>query len=126
LDSNSILAVISKDLEQTLQQAMDMAGAYMGIEPPTVAIDRDYNVEPLDGQGIGAINTIYTSGLIDQQTALELLKRGEILGDEVDVEEVLAASETEQLQSMEHDLAVAEGQAQVAATYAPKPAPPKG
>jgi hypothetical protein len=134
LDSNSILAVISKDLEQTLQQAMDMAGAYMGIEPPTVAIDRDYNVEPLDGQGIGAINTIFTSGLIDQETALGLLKRGEILGDDVDVEEVLAASESEQLASMEQEMQKLDVETQIAQAYAPtpgagaaaKPKPPKG
>ena len=109
LDSNSMLSVISKDLEQTLQQAMDMAGHYMGIEPPTVTIDRDYSVETLDGNGITAINTIFQSGLIDQQTALELLKRGEILPDEVDVEEVLAASELEQQKGMEQQLAIAQG-----------------
>jgi hypothetical protein len=133
LDSNSILAVISKDLEQTLQQAMDMAGTYMGIKPPVVTIDRDYNVEPLDGQGVTAINTIFTSGLIDQETALEMLKRGEVLGEGVDVETVLAASELEQQASLEQDLAIAEGQAKVAAQYAPKPpvqgkppVPPKG
>ena len=126
LDSNSILAVISKDLEQSLQQAMDMAAAYMGISAPTVAIDRDYNVEPLDGQGIGAINTIYQSGLIDQETALNLLKRGEILGDEVDVEEVLAASELEQQQSMEQEMGKLEMEAEIAAKTAPQQAPPEG
>ena len=127
LDSNSILAVISKDLEQSLQQAMDMAAAYMGISAPTVAIDRDYNVEPLDGQGIGAINTIYQSGLIDQETALNLLKRGEILGDEVDVEEVLAASELEQQQSMEQEMGKLEMEAEIAAKTAPaKPFLPNG
>ena len=55
------------------------------------------------------INTIFTSGLIDQETALGLLKRGEILGDEVDVEEVLAASELEQQKGMEQQLAIAQG-----------------
>jgi hypothetical protein len=123
LDANSMLAVISKDLEGTLQQAMDMAATYAGVQAPTVAIDRDYQTEPLEGQGITAINTIFQSGLIDQQTALELLKRGEILSDDMDPETILAASELEQQQTMEHDLAMAEGQAKVAATYAPKPAP---
>jgi hypothetical protein len=74
-----------------------------------------------------AINTLYQGGLLDQETALKILERGELFDDTVDIEEVLAASETEQLQSMEHDLAMAEGQAKIAAANAPaKPAPPKG
>jgi hypothetical protein len=119
LDSNSILAVISKDLEQTLQQAMDMAGAYMGIEPPKVAIDRDFDVQSLDAQGVASINTIYQSGLVDQETALKMLARGEMFDDSFDLEEVLAASELEQQASLEQDLALAEGQAQIAAANAP-------
>jgi len=80
---------------------MDMAAAYAGVQAPTVAIDRDYNVEPLEGQGITAINSIFTSGLIDQQTALELLKRGEILGDDVEIDEILSRAENEQLKDIE-------------------------
>jgi hypothetical protein len=121
-----MLAVISKDLEQSLQKAMDLAAAYAGVQAPTVAIDRDYQTEPLEGQGITAINTIFTSGLIDQQTALELLKRGEILSDDMDVEEVMAASELEQQQSLESDLARMEGEAQIAAANAPVKPAPKG
>ena len=126
LDANSMLAVISKDLESTLQKAMDMAAAYAGVQAPTVAIDRDYNVEPLEGQGITAINSIFTSGLIDQQTALELLKRGEILSDDMDVEEILANAETEQLQSIEQEMSKLEMQTEIAAKTAPQQAPPNG
>ena len=122
LDANSMLAVISKDLESTLQKAMDMAAAYAGVQAPTVAIDRDYNVEPLEGQGITAINSIFTSGLIDQQTALELLKRGEILADDMDVEEILASAETEQLQSIEQEMSKLEMQTEIAAKTAPQQA----
>ena len=126
LDANSMLAVISKDLEKTLQQALDIASSYAGVQAPTVAIDRDYQTEPLEGQGITAINTIFTSGLIDQQTALELLKRGEILSDDMDPETILAASELEQQQSLEQDLARMEGEAQIAAANAPVKPMPKG
>ena len=120
LDSNSMLAVLSKDLEQTLQQAFNLAGQYMGMEPPTVVIDRDFDVEPIDGQTMTAINTLYQGGLLDQETALRILERGELFDDSIVVEEILAASELEQQASMEQDLAVAESQAQVAAQYAPK------
>ena len=110
LDANSMLAVISKDLESTLQKAMDIAAAYAGVQAPVVAIDRDYNVEPLEGQGITAINSIFTSGLIDQQTALELLKRGEVLSDDMEVEEILASSELEAQQRAEQALEIAQAE----------------
>jgi hypothetical protein len=126
LDANSMLAVISKDLEQSLQKAMDMAAAYAGVQAPTVAIDRDYNVEPLEGQGVTAINSIFTSGLIDQQTALELLKRGEILSDDMDVEEILANAEAEQLAGMEQEMQKLEMQTEIAAANAPAQSAPKG
>jgi hypothetical protein len=126
LDANSMLAVISKDLEQSLQKAMDLAAAYAGVQAPTVSIDRDYNVEPLGGQGITAINSIFTSGLIDQQTALELLKRGEILPDDMDPETILAAAELEQQQSMEQEMSKLEMQTEITAKAAPQQAPPEG
>ena len=130
-DSNAILSVVSKDLEQTLQAALNLAAEYAGVQPPEVVIDRDFNVDPLDGTGMTAINTLFTSGLVDQQTALELLKRGEVLGDDLDVEEVMANAELEQQKSFEQDLAMVEGQAEIAAKHAPpqaaeKPKPPKG
>ena len=126
LDANSMLAVISKDLEGSLQAAMDLAAAYAGVQPPTVAIDRDYNVEPIDGNGMTAINTLFTSGLLDQQTALELLKRGEVLSDDMDPEEIMANAEAEQLQSMEQEMQKLEMTAEIAAANAPEQAPPNG
>ena len=116
-----MLANISLDLEQCLQKAVDMAAAYAGQEAPIVGLSRDFDAQTLDGQGITAINTLFTSGLIDQETALQLLHEGEILKDDIDIPSILAASELEQQKSMESDLAIAEGQAKVAAAYAPKP-----
>jgi hypothetical protein len=121
-----MLAVISKDLEGSLQQAMDLAATYAGVQPPKVAIDRDYNVETLDGHGMTAINTLFTSGLLDQQTALELLKRGEVLSDDMDVESILAASEAEQLQSLEQEMEKLEVTSEIAANNAPEQAPFNG
>jgi hypothetical protein len=100
-DSNSMLARLSQELEQTLQKAVDWAAEYAGQEAPIVVIDRDFNADPIDGQGAQAINALFTSGLIDQQTALELLRKGEWLDDGMDVEEIMAQSEADQLKDME-------------------------
>jgi hypothetical protein len=131
IDANSMLAIISKDIEQTLQVAIDLAAEYTGVQAPEVMIDRDFNVEPLQGPEISSINTLFTSGLLDQETALKLLQRGEILPDELDIEEVMAAAELEQQKSMEQDMAAAEHANslaidQKAAEAKLMPKPPKG
>jgi hypothetical protein len=124
-DSNAILSVVSKDLEQALQAAIEMAAEYAGVEPPEVVIDRDYNVDPLDGTGMTAINALFQSGLLDHKTALEMLKRGEVLGDDMDIDEVMASAEAEELQSMEQEMQKLEATAEIAAKNAPPQAAPK-
>jgi len=126
LDSNSLLSVVSINLERALQQSFDMAAAYMGMEPPVVSLDRDFDVEQVDGQMMTAVNTLFTSGLLDQETALRILERGELFDDTVDVEEVMARAETEQLESMEQEMSKLEMQTEIAAKAAPQQAPPKG
>ena len=125
-DTNSMLANISLDLEQCLQKAVDMAAAYAGQEAPIVGLSRDFDAQTLDGQGITAINTMFTSGLIDQETALTLLHQGEILNDDMNIEEILSRSETEQLQSMEQEMSKLEMQTEIAAKAAPQQAPSEG
>jgi Domain of unknown function (DUF4055) len=116
-DSNAILSVVSKDLEQALQAAIEMAAEYAGVQAPTVVIDRDYNVDPLDGTGITAVNTIFTSGLIDQRTALLMLQRGELFGDDIEVDDVMEAAEEAEMLKMERELERQEGQMELASQY---------
>ena len=126
LDSNSLLSVVSVNLERTLQQSCDMAAAYMGMEPPVVSLDRDFEIEQVDGQMMTAVNTLFTSGLLDQETALRILERGELFDDTVEIEEIMARAETEQLESMEQEMSKLEMQTEIAAKAAPQQAPPKG
>jgi hypothetical protein len=126
LDSNSILSVISKDLEKTLQQAFDLAGQYMGIEPPVVSLDRDFDVEPIDGQMMTAINTLYQGGLLDQETALRILDRGELFDDTIEVEDILDRAEIEAEAKLEQDMARLESETQIAQANAPVKPAPKG
>jgi hypothetical protein len=132
IDTNSLLSVISRDLEQTLQQCVNWVSEYSGQEAPQVLIDRDYDNKVIDGNMMTSINTLFTSGLIDQETALKAIGRGEVFGDDFDVETIMANAEAEQLQSMEQELQKTEAQAQISKEYAPekpvpgKPKPPKG
>jgi BMFP domain-containing protein YqiC len=121
VDSNSMLALISKDLEQTLQQSLDWAAEFAGVQAPVVSLDRDFDVAAMEGQEISAINALFTSGLLDQRSALDLLKRGELLGDDFDVEEAMEAAEQEELASLEQEISKVEAQAQLTAAAAPIP-----
>jgi len=88
-DSNSMLAVISKDLEASLQEAIDWVATYAGVEAPVVALDRDYNADPVDAQTIDALARLFTADIIDQRTLLEVLRRGEVFGDDFDPEAIM-------------------------------------
>jgi hypothetical protein len=125
-DSNSMLARLSQELEQTLQMAVDWAAEYSGQEAPTVVIDRDFDHERFQGDMITSLTNLYTNGLLDRETTLRLLQYGEVIPPEFDIEEIMSASEAEELQGMEMDLQKQEAQMELSAEYEqPSPEKPK-
>ena len=64
----------------------------MGIEPPEIKIDRDFDYYRLIGQDISVITQLNQLGKISDQMLLEILRRGEILPDNINIEDELAAS----------------------------------
>lgn len=90
IDSDSIMAVISGDLERTIAQIFELASEYVGIEPPTVSIPRDYENRLIDGNQITAYLQLYMQNAISQSTLLKILQDGEVLPATVDVEEELS------------------------------------
>ena len=101
IDSNSVLAVVSKSLQQCLQDAINIAAEYAGREPCDVVIPRDFNVDPIDGQDVNAIVSLFNSGMVDQETALEMLQQGEFLPDDVEIDEIISQSENDELKDIE-------------------------
>jgi hypothetical protein len=79
MDSNSMLAMVSMDLEAGLQKAYDLAGTYLGIEPPTVKISRDFDLQRLIGQDITAMGQLFANDIINREEFREMLVQGEIL-----------------------------------------------
>lgn len=94
-DSDSLLAVVSKDLESTLQKALDCAAAYVGIEAPIVDLDRDFDLQSLTAQQVQQYLQLWTAGAISQETLLETLKRGETLPD-IDVQAEVELTQSSQ------------------------------
>ena len=103
-DSDSLLAVVAKDLERCLQNAVDMAAAFVGMEAPFVHLDRDFSTQLLDGQQISQYMSLWTQGAITHQTLLEVLERGEVLND-IDIEAEIEAIEANKLSMLDLDAA---------------------
>ena len=103
-DSDSMLAVVSQDLENALQNAIDMAAAFVGIEAPKVCVSRDFDLQKLDGAQVGQYMSMWTQGAITHQTLLEILSRGEILPD-IDIEEEIEMIESTKLAALDLDAA---------------------
>ena len=69
-DSDSLLVVVSRDLESMLQTAFEMAAAYVGKEAPMVRLDRDFDLQTLDGNQVGQYLQLYGTTAITLETLL--------------------------------------------------------
>ena len=95
-DSDSMLSVVAQDLEKCLQNAIDMAGAYVNRETPIVSVARDFDLQKLDGPQVAQYLSLWSQGAISHQTLLEMLVRGEVLPD-LDIDAEIEAIETSKL-----------------------------
>ena len=102
--SNSVLAIISQELESALNQAFALAGKYVGIEPPTITVDRDFDYYRLIGQDVAVLSALNENGKLSNEMLLEVLRRGEILPDNIDMQEEL--DRIEQMEAEKPELPV--------------------
>jgi len=95
--SNSVLSIISQELESALNQAFAFAAQYVGMEPPEITIDRDFDYYRLIGQDVAVLSQLNEAGKISDAMLLEILRRGEVLPDNISIEDELEASTTNAL-----------------------------
>jgi len=79
VDTNSMLAMVSMELEQKLQKAFNLSAEYVGIEPPEIKISRDFDIERLIGQDITALTSLFDQQVIDREEFRDILVQGEVL-----------------------------------------------
>jgi hypothetical protein len=96
VDTNSMLSMVSMDLQQTLQQAFNLAASYLQLEPPKVYISRDFDIDRLIGQDITALTSLFAQQVIDREEFRDILRQGEILSTGV-----MSHSDNEQLEPAE-------------------------
>ena len=83
--ANSVLSIISMELESSIQQAYYFAARYLGIEPPEIPLPRDFDFYKLIGQDVSVIGQLRTEGALSDETYLKILQSGEVLPDSVDL-----------------------------------------
>ena len=88
--SNSVLSILSQELESCLNQAFAFAAQYVGLEPPVITIDRDFDYYRLIGQDVSVLAQLNEMGKITDTTLLEILRRGEILPDNLDIQDEIS------------------------------------
>ena len=79
VDTNSMLSMVSLELEQKLQKVFNLSASYLGIEPPEVKISRDFDIERLIGQDITALTSLFDQNVIDREEFRDILVQGEVL-----------------------------------------------
>ena len=79
VDTNSMLSMVSLDLEQKLQKAFNLSADYLGLEPPEIKISRDFDIDRLIGQDITALTSLFDQQVIDREEFRDILVQGEVL-----------------------------------------------
>ena len=79
VDTNSMLSIVSLELEQKLQKVFNLSASYLGIEPPEVKMSRDFDIERLIGQDITALTSLFDQKVIDREEFRDILVQGEVL-----------------------------------------------
>lgn len=97
-DSDSLLSVVSKNLESSLQLAFDYASEFCGHESPLIQISRDFDLQQLDGAQTQSYLQLWMNGAISQELLLQMLKEGEVLPS-VEVDEEVEKTQQEKDES---------------------------
>nr|BAR34277.1 phage portal protein [uncultured Mediterranean phage uvMED] len=101
IDSDSLLSIVSKNLEDALQEAFNHAASYLNKEAPKILIDRDFNLQQLDGAAIAQYMALFNNGVITHETLLEILVKGECLSSDFNVELEVELTDQAKLDSMD-------------------------
>ena len=92
VDTNSMLSMVSMDIEQALQKSFNLAADYLGIEPPEVSLSRDFDIERLIGQDITALTALFDQGVLGRDEFRQILVQGEVLSNATEAENAASNS----------------------------------
>jgi len=91
--SDATMLVVAQQVQDLIDNCLKFHADYLGVESGSCYVNRDFMAARLNPQEIGSLLQLYTAGTIAKETLLTMLSQGEVLPDEFDVEEELAATE---------------------------------
>ena len=92
---DSTMMVIAQQMQDLVDNCLKFHAQYMEqAQAGSSFINRDFLGQRLEPQEIQSLLQLYTAGTITQETLLNRLSAGEVLGDEFDVEEEIEATQT--------------------------------
>ena len=91
---DSTMMVIAKNMQDMIDNSLQFHAQYLGNTTAAGSsyVNRDFLGARLDPQEVGSLLQLYTAGTITQETLLNQLSEGEVLGDEFDVDAELEAT----------------------------------
>ncbi len=92
---DSTMMVIAQQMQDLIDNCLQFHAQYMQqTQAGSSFINRDFLGQRLEPQEIQALLQLYSAGTITQETLLNQLSAGEVLGDEFNVEEEIEATQT--------------------------------
>jgi hypothetical protein len=91
---DSTMMVIAQNMQDMIDNCLQFHAQYLGQNEAAGSshVNRDFMGTRLDPQEINSLLQLYTAGTITQETLLQQLSDGEVLGDDFDVDEELDAT----------------------------------
>lgn len=106
---DSTMMVIAQQVQDMIDNCLSFHAQYLNsTNAGSSYVNRDFLGSRLDPADINALLQLYTAGTITQETLLNQLAQGEVLGDDFDVEEELEATQNGGLIEMQQPEGVAE------------------
>ena len=92
--NDSTMMVIAQQMQDLIDNCLKFHSEYLN-EPNAGSsfVNRDFVSARLEPQEITSLLTLFTAGTITQETVLNQLSAGEVLGDDFDVEEEIEGTQ---------------------------------
>ena len=95
IQGDSMMAVTAQGLQDALDLCLEYHAAYLKEPAGTCQVNRNFDVSGIDPQAIAAFSNLHLKSQISLETLLELLKNGEVFGDEFSIADELKRLEAE-------------------------------
>jgi hypothetical protein len=104
---DSTMMVIAQNVQDMIDNCLQFHAQFLGQNEAagSCLVNRDFVGSRLEPQEIQSLLALYTAGTITQETLLQQLADGEILGDDFNVEEELDATSNGGLETMDSQAA---------------------